>query len=191
MPVISQRRPLPQVFREPNERAMLESAEIGRCAVCMFQWEASKLVMEDGHSRCPRHRLGDRSEERKAEITQVETERMAEFLEVEFLPQISDVKLTDAILGSIRKITNNLGVQVYESKPLRLVRGVADTLLLLGRNFSTSDVITGPSGMTISVAARTAIQTTLTVTAGMGMASGDGYQFVFNGVHYRSIFSVR
>lgn len=170
---------------------MLETAEIKRCAVCLVIWEASAIVREDGLERCPRHRLGDRSEERKAEILAAEQQYIAECVERESLPQISDAPFTDPILGSIRKMTDADGRRVYAGAPLSMVRGVAKTLLLLGRDFSASDVITGHADMTVAVSSRTATLTTLSLTAGVSMTPGDGYGLVFNDVHYRGLFSVR
>ena len=191
MQVLRQKRFRPHILREPDMRAMLESAAVARCPRCMRIWEAAAFVKQDGQDRCPNCADRTVSVEYKAATEAAEAAYVAECVAREVVPQLTDVPLADVFPATIRKITDVNGVQVYESAPLRLTKGVAKTLILLGRAFSSADVITASTGITVAVSARTETQTTLSITAGVSMTNGDGYHFIFNDVYYRCIFSVR
>jgi hypothetical protein len=166
---------------------MEETTRIKRCGICLRLCPANDVELEDGVEKCPgcfsgRDAAFEAADEARA------AKRVASWYPA---PQRSNKPLSQTFPGTIRKITDENGVHVYSSAPLALVRGVAKTLLLLGRAFSASDTITGDTGLTISVTDRTTSQTTLSVTADVSMTPSDHYGLTFNDVVFRSIFSVR
>jgi hypothetical protein len=182
----SRRRQPRRIAQQPDRNKWIESAWVKRCGVCMRRWEASEVQMEDGIEKCPAC-IDHRTEEWKAETAARDAAQAASW---EAMPQVSQAPLVRVFPGTIREITDSSSNAVYQSSPLALVRGVARTILLLGRNFSSADTITGAAGLTISVSARTETLTTLSLTAGLSMSAGS-YGLTFNDIEYRNILSVR
>jgi hypothetical protein len=170
----------------PSLEKRLESGLIKRCGVCWREWAAEEFTEEDGQERCPTC-VDERTATWKAETQRTETEYA---ISREPEPQISKAPLKSTFPGSIRIIKDANGNRVYQSAPLNLIRTVAKTLVLYGRDFSATDTITGSTGLTITVSSRTATQTDLSVTAGGSMTPGN-YHLVFNDVYYHNLFSVR
>jgi hypothetical protein len=165
----------------------MDSGLVKRCPVCWRIWQAEAMTQEDGQDRCPTCVSGGRSESEKAE-TLAREQAYAASREPE--PQMSQATLDMTVPGTIRNITDADGARVYDGSPLNMIRTVAKTLLLLGRDFSADDTITGSTGLTLSVTLRTATQTTLSVTADVSMSPGT-FSMTFNDVVFRNIFSVR
>lgn len=189
MKTLLTRKPKPRSYAEPDERRILETCEVRRCPVCDKEWEASVFVDEDGIKKCPRC-VDERTASWKAETEARETEYAASRSEVRPQKLDGSAPLEGTFPGTIRKLTDANGVLVYQSAPLSLTRSVAKTLLLLGRSFSSSDTISGSTGLTIDVTTRTATQTDLSVTAGASMTPG-GYDLIFNDVYFTNVFRVR
>jgi hypothetical protein len=185
----SRRRERPRVTVHPDKKRWLETAMVKRCGVCAFRWEASEVVMEEGVEKCP-NCIEHRTEEWKAEVAAKDAEQAARWDESAATPQISQIPLDRTFPGTVVRITDANGNAVRQSSPLRLTRTVAKTLLLIGRDFVAADTITGASGLTISVSARTATLTTLSLTAGAGMAAGD-YGITFNDIEFKNLLVVR
>jgi hypothetical protein len=179
------RQPQTNLDRPSMER-MLESAYVKRCPVCWRIWQADAITQEDGQDRCPSCVSNGRSETEKAETLS----REAQFVATRILqPQISQAPLDSTFPGTIREITDENGTRVYQGAPLQIYRTVAKTLLLLGRDFSASDTITGASGLTITVSTRTATQTDLSITADVSMTPGE-YALIFNDVYFHNVLRI-
>lgn len=185
--IFSKRQQRPRNTDIPSEERILETGFVKRCGVCWREWSADQFTIEDGQERCPTC-VDTRTAEYKADRQTQESEFAASR---EPKPQISQAPLASTFPGTIRQITDENGVRIYDSSKLSLIRNVAKTLLLLGRSFSATDTITGSTGITIVVDARTATQTDLSITADLTMTPGDYYGITFNDVVFRNIFSVR
>lgn len=187
--MLTKRKPFDRpadVSSEERIRQTLESGLVKNCPICRRNWPAESMLLEDGMERCPTC-AGRKTQTFKAETIAEETAFAASR---EPGPQESQASLSKTFPGTVVKITDANGTKVYDAAPLRLIRNVATTLLLRGRSFSASDTITGPANLTISVSARTAVLTTLSITAGLTMTPGT-YSLTFNSVVFRNLFSVR
>ncbi len=165
---------------------MLETGFIKRCGICMFKFERDAVKMEDGIEKCV-NCTDHRDEAWKAAT---EAREVAYAASREPQPQMSQAALERAFPSTIRYLSDTNGSRVSQSAPLNLSRGVAKTLLLNGREFASSDAITGSTGLIITVSARTSTQTTLSVTAVLSMTPGN-YSLRFNDSDWLNIFSVR
>lgn len=185
------RKPLPLVNEKPDKDKRVESGLVKRCGVCWRIWDADAFTNEEGQvgteERCPQC-VDTRTPLWKADTFAEETE-YAVSREPE--PQDSIAQLKSTFPGSITRITDSNATRVYDGAPFRLIKSVARTLLLTGRSFSSSDTITGSTGLTVTVLLRSDTLTSLSITADSAMASGDHYSLTFNNVVFRNIFSVR
>lgn len=189
--ISSKRAQKPRVTQYPSLEKKLESGLIKRCGVCWREWEASAFTVEEGAvgtpERCPVC-VDERTSLQKL-ADQVQAQERAKASEPE--PQQSNAPLRLTFPGTVREMTDSNGTQVKQSAPLALTRTVAKTLLLLGRDFSASDTISGSDGLTINVDSRTATQTDLSITAASSMTPGNNYHLIFNSVYFHNVFSVR
>ncbi len=189
----SNRKSERQVWRDdfPDIESQVESGFVKRCGVCWRIWSAGEFTVEDGargtEERCPTC-VDKASPTRNAQIQAEEAEYAATRNPP---PQQSIAPLKSTFPGTIVRMTDANGVKVYGSAPLRLIRNVAKTLLLVGRSFSATDTITASTGITVGLTAQIPALTTLSITAGVGMTPTDHGSLVFNGETFKDIFSVR
>ena len=184
--ILSKRQPRPRVYAKPDRERILETAWVKLCGVCRREWQAEAISLEDGIEKCPNCLDGSR----KADLETLARET-AYAASREPKPQFSQAPLTTTFPGTIVRMTDADGNRVYQSTPLRLIKTVTKQLLLVGRDFSATDTITGATNLTIAVASRTAALTTLDLTAESALEAGDTYGITFNGVDFNNILSVR
>ena len=180
----SERRP------RPTSRELADAIAIKRCSgSCHALWPADDITTDaDGRELCP----NDYSPTTTREFFASELDAAAAgALGHALMPNVSLARMpipTEPVITGMRYANGN---EVYNSAPLLLVRNVATILYLDGRDFSSSDTVTYPSGITDSVApSRTSTTTTLTVIAALGMTTGK-YNLTFNGNVVRGVFLVR
>jgi len=189
MSVIAQnRRPLIPLVKPDRERLLSEPIE--RCGHCMLLWPAADFVeeaREDGLRRaCPNAASPSTDLEYVAGVKESVADQAERY---QPMPNVSDAPLPFTIPATVTTITDTDGGAVYNGEPLRIVRGSSVVMKLIGRNFTSADVISYSYGITASIA-RTTSLTTLTLTAAADATTGT-QNVTFNGSTLKGVLRVR
>lgn len=191
------RRIIPPRDEDParyRER-MLADYKCKRCVVCHFRWPVDLFVVEDGVEKCPL--CADlKTEDYKIRELVKATRRAARNAKIfaKSAKEVSQFPLNEEVFpGTILSITRSDGTRVSQRSPLRLVRGVATPLLLVGSRFVADDHPSSYGSASIvddTPPVVTDSLITLSINAQVGAQPGD-YTMTFNSKNYTNLLQVR
>ena len=188
MPIIARKnRPLIPLTRSSSRER--RTAHIERCPACRELWDSGRMTDEDGIRKCPND-VDVTTETYKAAILEREAAR-ADLYNIE--PNISQAVMEPVIPATVTRVAISATAPViYNGNPLLLRRGVATSMILFGRGFTSTDTV-GYSSASITnddppVITSTTI--TLLMLADPGMTPGT-YSVTLNGNTLRGILQVR
>lgn len=164
----------PQYYdaRSTDERR-LSSHRVKRCGTCTYEVPEADITVEDGAELCPMCVDTYTAEWKVNEESYVAEIKAESALRLVDPPQLSIRALTEGEPGVVTRITDSAGNYLSSTSPLRLVRTVATTVLMVGQRLTTSNTFTYSTGITDSVApVYTAALITLTLVASGAVTTG-------------------